>query len=60
MHLPKNKLKSISIGYIWSPDMSYEEFCEKNDLNPRNCSSEGYDMFNKINDRYQTYLDESI
>lgn len=42
-------MNKITMGFIWSPDMSFKEFVDKN----KSCDYEkAYDIFNKIEERY--------
>lgn len=47
--LTKQELSKISLGFNWNPDMSYEEFMSKN---KRVSYESGWDLYDKINDRY--------
>lgn len=42
-------LSRITMGYVWSADMSFKEFVEKN----KSCDYEvAYDIYRKIEQRY--------
>jgi hypothetical protein len=54
--LTEKELSKISLGFNWTPNMSYEEFVEKNFR--VNFTTE-FEMYEKINERYIQYVYEN-
>lgn len=56
-NLTVEDVSRISLGYIWEPEMSYEEFCEKNpNLDFRNAP----EIWEKIELRYIDFKFEKV
>jgi len=47
--LTKKQIQEISLGYVWSPNMSYGEFVKNN---PRIHHKKRWSVYNMIEDRY--------
>jgi len=52
MYLTKKELQEVSMGYRWSPNMSYERFKE---CNQHLKDEDSYGIYNLIDDRYIDY-----
>ena len=47
--ITKEQFSKISLGYNWNPEMSFDEFCK---ANKKICRQDGFDIYEKINERY--------
>lgn len=55
-NLTKEELNEITLGWNWSKDMSYEDFLKEN---PKVDSMESFDLFQRIELNYLTYIYEN-
>ena len=55
-NLTKEELNEITFGWNWSKDMSYEDFLK---ANPDVDSMESFDLFQRIELNYLTYIYEN-
>ena len=53
-NLTQQEIEKLSLGYIWNPDMSQEEFTAQNFLG----DEEGVNLFTQIDQRYVQYVYE--
>lgn len=56
MYLSKNKLREVSLGYYWTPNMGFEKFCKSNKFPKADPNGKAWEMFNKIESRYLNLL----
>lgn len=55
--LTEQQLNEISLGYNWTPEMSYEQFII---LNPELSHEHSWDLYVKIDKRYCEKLNELL
>lgn len=55
-NLTQQELNEITLGWNWDKDMSYEDFMERN---PEVDSIESFDLFQRIELNYLTYIYEN-